>query len=533
MGRRMMTGFGVLVLLLTGFRLIAQEVSFCEPYSDRFTIREEMLGKVGSYYWVSMLSRQRPARHVIAPQDERSFVIYDMRMKAVNEISHFSCPGAELKEYLINNADHFDQLYLSASSNHRVDFWVQRYAPDGQAVGDGKMVGSMPFYEPGNSFLLVRSEDRSLTLLLGFQFVAGGAPKIHSMIFNANWGLVSSHVYDHPFLTQPMIQDDEVGYPLEDFDQGTVKLANSGEWLMVSPSRTNSNYLLSHFSGSDSGFRYEEIWLPAIAVTEDISLSVDNGRNEAVAGVLSDFHYSPLKNVRIVHYSMTHKQFDFDTTFRLTTLGGGKVRNDNLVKENFMAMPGGGFLLLKEYGRVFEDPIDDKVIDEGWDPAIMFAENNIADLDSGPSSARVKAPQPHYGYARYGGPMTIPFHDRGDLSMYYFPSERGDSSWAGMISEEQITELNSPNLSYMIVPMQDKLFCLYNSFVHNDQLYAASTVLNRKGQLVTDQGVLFWGLKAPLDFQRSRQVAADQVVIPYQRFGKPGFAVVDLSRTGN
>jgi hypothetical protein len=125
--------------------------------------------------------------------------------------------------------------------------------------------------------------------------------------------------------------------------------------------------------------------------------------------------------------------------------------------------------------------------------------------------------------------MSIPYHDRGDLSLYYFPSVRGDSCWSGMISEEQVTELNSPNLSYMIVPMRDKLFCLYNSFVHNDQLYAATTVLNRKGQLVTDQGVLFWGLKAPLDFQRSRQVAPDQVVVPYQRFGRTGFAVVELN----
>lgn len=102
-----------------------------------------------------------------------------------------------------------------------------------------------------------------------------------------------------------------------------------------------------------------------------------------------------------------------------------------------------------------------------------------------------------------------------------------------MISEEQITEMNSPNLSYMIVSLQDKLFCLYNSFVKNDQLYAASTVLNRQGQLVTDQGVMFWGLKAPLDFQRSRQVAKDQVVIPYQRYNRPGFAVLELNGPPN
>jgi len=142
---------GVL-LLLTWFRLNAQEVTFCEPYSDRFTIREEMLGKIGEYYWVSMFSRQRPTKHVTGPAEDRSFIIYDFRMKAVNEVSHFSCPGTELKEYLIVNSDHFDQLYLSENTDHQVDFWVQRYAPDGQPVGSGRKVGSMPFFEPGNSF---------------------------------------------------------------------------------------------------------------------------------------------------------------------------------------------------------------------------------------------------------------------------------------------------------------------------------------------------------------------------------------------
>ncbi|HEV3325911.1 MAG TPA: hypothetical protein VG052_09910 [Puia sp.] len=519
---------GVL-LILSGYRLAAQEVTFCEPYSDRFTIKEELLGKVGNYYWVSMTSRKRPVKRSPAWEEDRSFIVYDIRMTAVNEISHFSCPGEELKEYLINSQDHFDQLYLSGNGSRQVDVWVQRYAPNGQTIGEGHKVGAMPFYEPGNSFLLVRSEDRNLSLLLGFEFIPGGAPKIHAILFNANWQQLSSRVYNHPFLTQPQIQDDYTGYPLEDFDQGTVKLANNGEWLMVSPSRTNNNYLLSHFNGSDTGFRYEEIWLPQFAVTEDIGLSIDNVRGEAYAGVLSDFHYTTLKNVRIVHYSMAARAFDFDTAYQLTTLGGGKVRNNNLVKESFMSMPGGGFLLLKEYGRPFEEPIDDMAFDEGWNPVMMFAANNIPDPNSGPSAGRVKAPQPHYGYARYATPINIPYHDRGDLSMYYFPSVRGDSCWSGMISEEQVTEMNSPNLSYMIVPLHDKLFCLYNSFVHNDQMYAATTVLNRKGQLVTDQGVLFWGLKSPLDFQRSRQVAPDQVVIPYQRFGRPAFAVVELN----
>jgi hypothetical protein len=156
---------GVL-LLLSGYRLYAQEVTFCEPYSDRFTMQEEMLGKIGEYYWISMISRQRPAKHVSGPVEERSFMIYDFHMRPVNQVTHFSCPGAELKEYLLVNPDHFDQLYLSENANHQVDFWVQRYAPEGQPMGNGRKVGSMPFFEPGNSFLLVRSEDRSLALLL-------------------------------------------------------------------------------------------------------------------------------------------------------------------------------------------------------------------------------------------------------------------------------------------------------------------------------------------------------------------------------
>jgi len=123
MRMRLMRNFAVL-LFLGGQSLSAQEVTFCEPYSDRFTLKEEMLGKVGDYYWVSMISRKKTLKHSTERQEERSFIIYDLRMTAVNEISHFTCPGEEIKEYLINNQDHFDQLYLSGNGNRQVDAWV-------------------------------------------------------------------------------------------------------------------------------------------------------------------------------------------------------------------------------------------------------------------------------------------------------------------------------------------------------------------------------------------------------------------------
>jgi hypothetical protein len=508
--------------------LIAQQVTFCEPYSDRFTVKEEMLGRVGEYYWVSMTTR-RKGRHAADAEDGQSFVIYDGRMAPVNEISNFYCPGEVLKEYLINGQEHFDQVYLSAARNRKIGIWLQRYTPDGQREGEGEVIGSFPFYEPGTSFLLVRSQDRNLYLLLGFETVSGSTPRVHALVFDADWRLVSTKVYNHSFLTQPMIQDDFTGYPLEDFDKGPVKLANNGEWLMISPSRTSTNYLLSHFNANDTAVAWREIALPSIATVDDMDLSVDNARAEASAGILSDFHYNTLKNVRVIHYSMAAKTFDFDTSYQLTTLGGKKIRNENMVKENFLAVPGRGFLLLKEYGRLYEEDIDQTSYDDGFDPMSLLADNNIDDPMTPGKGVRLKLPAPRYGYARYPLLVNPVNHDRGDLSLYYFPGYRGDSCWSGMISEEQVTELNAPNLSYAVVPVQDKLFCLYNSFVKNENMYAVSTVLNGQGRLISDQGVLFWGLKNTLDFQRLRQVAPDQVVIPYIHYGKPAFAVVALN----
>ena len=265
---------------------------------------------------------------------------------------------------------------------------------------------------------------------------------------------------------------------------------------------------------------------------EDVCVSIDNSNGDVVAGVLSTFHYAPLKNVEAVHYSMVTKSFSFDSSYRLTTLNGRRVRNDNIVKENFVAVPGRGFLLLKEYGRPFgeDDVTDDDEFDQGYDPTLLFVSNDIPDAATGPSLSHL--PEPRYGYARYHSTVNPPWHDRGDLSLYFFPASRKDSCWSGMISQEQITELNSPNLSYMMVPMENRLVFLYNSFVHGEKMYASTTVIDPTGNLVTNEGIIFWGLKNTLNFQQARQVAPDQVVIPYDVYvngtanGKVGFAVV-------
>ncbi len=190
-------------------------------------------------------------------------------------------------------------------------------------------------------------------------------------------------------MSQPMIQDDYTAYPVEDFNNGPVKLANNGEWLMLAPSRKNHNFLLFHFSQADT-IVCKEINLPGTSAMEDVCLSVDNTNGDVAAGILSTFHYAPLKNIQAVHYSMVTKAFSFDTSYRLTTLGGRRIRNENLVKEGFVAVPGRGFLLLKEYGRPNPDDIyeEEEEFDEGYDPTLLFVSNDIPDGTAGPSVSR-------------------------------------------------------------------------------------------------------------------------------------------------
>lgn len=535
MGWRMTITLHTFVLLSCS-SLFAQRVSYCEPYSDRFTLRQEMLGKVGDYYWVSAINRKKVIRRsIFSATEDREFVIYDGRMGVKSMVEEPAYTVNSVREYMVIADDHFDRINLLRNGKE-TDVRLQRYEAGGEALEPDHNIGVFPFTEPGTSFMLVRSLDRKRSLLVGFEFLSSGAPRLHAYLYDQEWHLLTKRVYRHPFLSQPIIQDDYSTYPLEDFNKSPVKLADDGQWMMLSPSRMNNNFLLFHFAALDTTVSCREVMLPGTSVMEDVCLSIDNGTGEAVGGILSTFHYSPLKNVQVVHYSMRTRTFSFDSSYRLNTLNGRRIRNDNLVKENFVAVPGRGFLLMKEYGRAFERDIEEEAYDEGWDPAFLFASNDIPDPANaaGPSPARLRLPEPRYGYARYKETSSPDYHDRGDLSLYYFPGSRKDSCWSGMISQQQVTELNSPNLSYLMVAMQDRIVFLYNSFVHGEKMYASTTVIDPRGEQVTSEGILFWGLKKTLDFQNSRQIAPDQVVIPYDIFvngsvtGKAGFAVVEF-----
>jgi hypothetical protein len=513
---KIVVGVGVLFLFIAG-RLAAQRVLYCSPADDRFITRREVAGVAGDHYFTRIEKRKRGSRN--QGSEEEAFEVYDARMNLVNTVASFTGSESALKEYFVSGSEHFDQLVLLAVG-HGTSFFVRRYGPGGEGVDGGREVGSFPFQQGGNNFLLIRSEDRTKILLLGFEPVMDAPQTVHALLFDQDWRQLYYRVYEHPYFTQPLIQDDFISYPIEHYDNEPIKLGNDGQWLMVSPSRTNQDYLLFQFCGREKCVSYREIALPASGTMEDLSLSLDNGGGEALVGVVSRFHYSTLKNVQVVHYSLERQAIDFDSSYRFNTLGSGKVRNENLVKESFVAVPGRGFMLLKEYGRIFSDWYDEGIEGNLLDPSVLFADNAIPDLRTG-------FPVVRDGYAHYpvlGGPGND--RERGDLSLFYLPGLRGDSSWSGMISKRQTTEMNAPTLSYLVITIRDKLIFLYNSLFDNEDQYGSATVIDSRGNPMTDGGPVFWKFKITLDFQRARRISENEFAVPYANPERKGFAVI-------
>jgi hypothetical protein len=91
-----------------------------------------------------------------------------------------------------------------------------------------------------------------------------------------------------------------------------------------------------------------------------------------------------------------------------------------------------------------------------------------------------------------------------------------------------VTDFNTPNLSYLVVPLDQKIFLLYNSFFRytEQQQYGNSTIIDYKGNLISDEGLVYWRYKNALLFQQSRQISENEVVMHYANYNRSGFAVI-------
>lgn len=504
--------FGLILLsFCTGF-LGAQQVLYSPFISNQPETRFQVIGKAGNYYWVQKSKKiLRPKKYTgVWDEGNFNFEIYDDRMDPVTTIP-FTVSNDVIKEYFIPGEEYFDQL-LFLKDNFRTTVLLNRFAPDGSTVTTNDTLAYFPVRMKYSNFLLVRSEDKSKILLLGFETIADSLPTLHSFLYDKNWALLNKTVYTDANISQPYVQYDLVDYPLEHFSNTAVKLANSGDWLMTVPSGTNHNFILVHFYGLDGKFSWREIKLSPSVSPEEIILSLDNTKQEASTGILSRIRYESVKNVRIAHYLLSDRRIDFDTSFRFNTLAN-KTRNENLYEEYFMTVPNKGFMLLKEYGKPFSfNEPEERNYQRSEADSILF---DAVDVNR----------NEYTRYSNLAGSRTA--FDRGDLSMFYFPWTRSDSCWSGIINKEQTTEITSSYLSYVFLPREDKLFFLYNEFFRNNNQYSNTTVLDQKGNTV-EEGVVYWKMKNNLVFQKARQISANELAIPYERNGRNGFAIIKL-----
>ena len=450
--------------------------------------------------------------------ESQRFAAYDDRLNFLKEIPALTISGT-IKEYLIAGKSTFDQLVLSGASG-KTKIVINRYSANDTLERSSRLIDSFAFSAPGTSFLLTRSEDQSKILLIAFEFRPSQSPRLHTILFDTDWKILYHTSLEHPYFTQPFIQDDFISFPAESFDNLPVKLANNGEWLMASSSRTNMNFLLFHMYDDGKSFYYQEIPLSPYYNMEDIAMSIDNEHQEMSVGLLSRYRNTSLKSVRVSHYSMTQNRFDFDSAYHFNTLAS-RLKNQNLSSESFISIPGEGYMLFKEYGRPEDSRKDQRASTiDPWDPVFLAA--NFAGNENELSQLNIN------GYTQKKGLQGIrSVFNRGNLTMFYFPVKPKDSTWSGIINTEQTTELNSPSLSYLVFPVKNKVYIIYNSVIRTTDEFSTAITLNVNGRQ-TDDALIFWKMNRILNFQESRRISSDEVAVPYRNNQQTGFAIIRL-----
>jgi hypothetical protein len=216
----------------------------------------------------------------------------------------------------------------------------------------------------------------------------------------------------------------------------------------------------------------------------------------------------------MVQYSLAQNRLVHDTAYSFQLPHSFK-NYEYQFEEEFIQIPGKGFMYLKEYGRRY-------FVDNEGDQILLDNEQAYPAYANHP--AKLKWNKNEYTRNR-DFPETKKRFERGDLGVKYFPFHPADSSWGGLIHVDQDTELRYADLSYACVPSKDKIVFLYNSLAKNAHKVSSSTVLDHKGESV-DDGVVFWRPANVLNFQKARLVQPGEVVVPFDRHIFQGFAII-------
>jgi hypothetical protein len=504
-----------LILWLPGV-INAQRVIYSESMSTRTPIRFQVIGESENFYWVAKLQWQKSKSHHEQESniEIRDFELFDNRLHLISEQSPVYIPGTA-KQWLMTGNKGLDQV-MSIPSGNNTNIFCNRYRSDRAA--ESRLIDSFPFSANTSSILLVRSENQAFILLVAFENTDPESTIVHIHLFDAGWNPVYRKIISDIQFSQPCIQDDEIGFPSEGFDNLPIKVANNGEWGMIFPSHISHHFSLFHACPNGEDYFFKEIAIAPFYKMEDVSMSVNNDRQELSVGLLSTYRNTSLKNVQVFNYSMREGRFDFDSSYHFNEQARD-IRSKNLSHESFISVPDGGYMLLKEYGSLFEFEKPNIPPLTNWEAAYLLA--NYSEVNSGEKVIKS-------GYTRNRGLSPIPaVRNKGDLNIFYFPSVSNDSTWSAILEMEQHTETNNPDLSYLLMPAKNKLYLIYNTQDGSADPLATTTTLNSHGE-TTGDGLVFWKMDKMLNFQNARRFTADEVAVPYLDNQRPGFAIIRL-----
>ncbi len=106
-------------------------------------------------------------------------------------------------------------------------------------------------------------------------------------------------------------------------------------------------------------------------------------------------------------------------------------------------------MYLKEYGSPFEFNKPKVPFINTWETAYLMANYSEPDPRQKTIKTRLQLKPWIESYSNVRNP--------GDLNLFYFPATSKDSTWSGIMNMEQHTESNNPDLSYLLLPIKNKV----------------------------------------------------------------------------
>jgi hypothetical protein len=504
-----------LIIWLPG-RLIAQHVLYTEPVLERAGTEYRVIGKSASYYWIEKLQKRKNKNRNIEQElpDEQSLLLFDSDLNLIFEQKITETPGT-LRQWLVPGEKQLDKIIVY-SADRKTYIVRAGYSIIHNADDKFQVLDSFLFHTSSSQLIMARSADRSKILMLAFEDTENETTRVNAILFDGNWNQIYHKKFSSTPFALPCVQDEDDHFLSEQFDDLPVKVANNGDWLMAFPSRINRNYALFHVGSNGNDFTLREVKKFPYYNLEDIAMFFDDENQVADLGLLSGYPNTSLKHVEACRYSFKEDRVLFDTSYNFNTQAND-FRNKNLSHERFMSASGHGYLYLKEYGTSFEFKNPDLPFTNYWEATYLLAGYQM----NTDNQSEIKK-----GYSYNNGLRAIPqIRHSGDLNLFYFPSISKDSTWSGIVETEQHSNTNFPSLSYLILPIQKRVYVLYNTIDGYTEPFVSTTMVNLKGQ-ETGGGLVFWKTDRVMDFQHYRRITDNEIAAPYRNGRQTGFAII-------